>query len=294
MVKTLLTLGRTSNLPTAWSNLLAGVVLSGAVIGSAELVLLAVLLVAGSAFYEGGMFLNDAFDAEIDARERPGRPIPSGQVTRGAVFGIGYGLLAGGLVLIALASLLGVARGGFSALLGGLATCAAILVYNRWHKGHAWSPIVMGACRAGLYATAALAASGTLGPHVLLGALSLWLYIVGLTHVARFENGSAIDRAWVGAFVLAPLVVSLPRIVSERNFVAALCGLLSLVWSIRSLRFALRGGKGQIPRAVVTLIAGASLVDALFIALEGWYYGVLAAFACFLITLKWQRRIPGT
>jgi 4-hydroxybenzoate polyprenyltransferase len=112
--------------------------------------------------------------------------------------------------------------------------------------------------------------------------------------VARFETGRAIDRAWVGAFVLAPLVVSAPRIVSERNWLAGLCALASLAWSIRSLRFALRGGKGQIPRAVVTLIAGVSLVDALFVALSGVYYGVIAALACFFVTLKWQRRIPGT
>jgi 4-hydroxybenzoate polyprenyltransferase len=294
-VKTLLTLGRTSNLPTVWSNVLAGLVLSGAAVGSVDVAALAVLLVVvASAFYEGGMFLNDAFDAEIDARERPGRPIPSGQVTRGTVFGIGYGLLVAGLALLGLASLSGLARPGFLPLLGGLGTCAAILVYNRWHKGHAWSPIAMGACRAGLYATAALAVSNALGSNVLLGAGALWLYIIGLTHVARFETGKAIDRAWVGAFVLAPLVVSVPRIVGERNWIAALCALLSLGWSVRSLSFALRGGKGQIPRAVVTLIAGVALVDALFIALEGWYYGVLAAFACFLLTLKWQRRIPGT
>jgi 4-hydroxybenzoate polyprenyltransferase len=240
------------------------------------------------------MFLNDAFDAEIDARERPGRPIPSGQAARSAVFGIGYGLLAAGLTLLALASLSGLARPLPGPLVAGLATCAAVLIYNRWHKGHAWSPIVMGACRAGLYATAALAASGTLGTNVLLGAAALWLYIVGLTHVARFETGSAIDRAWVGAFVLAPVVVCAPRIVSEKNWLAALCALASLAWSIRSLRFALRGGKGQIPRAVVTLIAGVSLVDALFIALSGAYYGVIVALACFFVTLKWQRRIPGT
>ena len=65
-LKTLLTLGRTSNLPTVWSNLLAGAVLSGAAFGPRTF---ALLLVCGSAFYEGGMFLNDAFDAELDARE---------------------------------------------------------------------------------------------------------------------------------------------------------------------------------------------------------------------------------
>jgi len=290
-LKTLLTLGRTSNLPTVWSNMLAGAVLSGAVFGPKSLGL---LLVSGSAFYEGGMFLNDAFDAEIDARERPARPIPSGQVTRGAVFALGFGLLGVGLLLLGIAPLLKLTLPGFQATLAGFATCVAVLAYNKWHKGHAWSPIVMGACRAGLYATAALAVSGKLETNVLIGAGALWLYIVGLTHIARFENGSAMQRAWVAAFVLSPLVASLPAIVSQRSLLPALCFALLLGWSLRSMSFALRGGKGQIPRAVVTLIAGASLVDALFISLHGTPFGVLAALGAFLITLKWQRRIPGT
>lgn len=288
---TLLTLGRTSNLPTVWSNVLAGAVLSGALFGPAAL---GVLALCGSAFYEGGMFLNDAFDAQIDARERPQRPIPSGQATRGFVLGVGFGLLGFGLLLLLVAPRVSLVRPGFGAFWAGLFTAAAVLAYNRWHKGHAWSPLVMGACRAGLYATAALAVSGKLGAPVLLGAGALWLYIVGLTHIARFENGSAMARAWVAAFVLSPLVAALPSIVRERSWLAALCFLGLLGWSLRSMSFALRGGKGQIPRAVVTLIAGASLVDALFIALHGPAYGVLAALGCFLLTLRWQQRIPGT
>ena len=129
---------------------------------------------------------------------------------------------------------------------------------------------------------------------MLIAAAALWLYIVGLTHIARFENGSAVDRTWVAAFVLSPLLVSAPAIVQQRNWLAALCFLGLLGWSLRAMSFALRGGNGQIPRAVVSLIAGASLVDALFIALHGTPFGVLAALGCFLLTLKWQRRIPGT
>lgn len=290
-LRTLLTLGRTSNLPTVWSNMLAGAVLSGAVFAPSSL---ALLVLCGSAFYEGGMFLNDAFDADIDAKERPNRPIPSGQVSKKAVFGIGFGLLGLGLVLLGLAPTLHWSKPGIFPFLAGLGTCAAVLVYNAWHKGHAWSPIVMGACRAGLYATAALTVSGKLGSNVIIGAASLWLYIVGLTHIARFENGSVMARTWVAAFVLSPLVASAPSIVAQRNALAALCFLALLGWSLRSMSFALRGGKGQIPRAVVTLIAGVSLVDALVISLHGTPYGVLAALGCFLITLKWQRRIPGT
>jgi UbiA prenyltransferase family len=290
-LRTLLTLGRTSNLPTVWSNVLAGAVLSGAVFGPAAFV---VVVLSGSAFYEGGMFLNDAFDAEVDARERPGRPIPSGQVARGTVFFLGFALLGGGLLLLGLAPLFGLVRPGFGALVGGAFTSLAVLAYDRWHKGHAWSPLVMGACRAGLYVTAALAVSGRLTIPVGIGAGALGLYIVGLTHVARFENGSALQRAWVAAFLLAPLVVSAPPILAQESVLGALCFLALLGWSLRSMSFALRGGKGQIPRAVVTLIAGVSLVDALFIALHGPPYGVLAAFACFLLTLRWQRHIPGT
>ncbi len=290
-LRTLLLLGRTSNLPTVWSNVLAGAVLSGALFGPAAF---ALLVFCGSAFYEGGMLLNDAFDADIDAKERPNRPIPSGQVPRAAVFAGGYGLLTAGLVPLALGPSLQLLRPGAGALLGGVATCGAVLAYNRWHKGHAWSPIMMGACRAGLYATAALAVSGQLGSNVVIGAGALWLYIVGLTHIARFENGTAVDRAWVGSFVLSPLLAAAPAIVSQRNWLGALCFLASLGWSLRSMSFALRGGKAQIPRAVVSLIAGASLVDALFISIHGSPFGVLAALGCFLLTLKWQRRIPGT
>ena len=43
-------------------------------------------------FYLGGMYLNDAFDAEIDAAERPERPIPSGQVSARLIFHLGFGI----------------------------------------------------------------------------------------------------------------------------------------------------------------------------------------------------------
>lgn len=290
-LKTLLTLGRTSNLPTVWSNMLAGAVLSGAEFGIPPLV---VLMLCGSAFYEGGMFLNDAFDADIDARERPGRPIPAGHVGRGTVYALGYGLLGGGLLALVLSSFLQLTRAGVAASAAGIGTCVAVVIYNRWHKGHAWSPLVMGACRAGLYLTAALAVSPRLGNVVLIGAAALWLYIVGLTHIARFETGRVVDRTWVSAFVLAPLVAAAPALVAERQPLPILCAVLLLVWTLRSMSFALRGGPGQIPRAVVSLIAGVSLVDALFISLLAEPPLVLFALACFLLTLKWQKRIAGT
>src|SRR5688572_31926696 len=93
-----LRLGRVSNLPTVTSNVLAAVALAGARPSPAVLVALCAGL---SAFYVGGMYLNDAFDRDIDRRERPERPIPSGQVDAATVFLAGFGLLGAGLAVVA-------------------------------------------------------------------------------------------------------------------------------------------------------------------------------------------------
>ena len=96
-----LRLGRISNLPTVWTNVLVGVMLAG---GSLADTRLALLMLALSLFYVGGMFLNDAFDRDFDAKHRPERPIPSGQVSVQEVFIAGFGLLAMGMAGVAVAS----------------------------------------------------------------------------------------------------------------------------------------------------------------------------------------------
>lgn len=282
-LRTLLELGRISNLPTVWSNVVCGAILSGVALNPAPL---AVLLLAGSAFYEGGMLLNDAFDAEFDAKERPDRPIPAGRASRKVVLQLGFALLALGLLLLAVTSL--------GALLAGLFTVASVLVYDRWHKGHAWAPIVMGMCRAGLYLMAALTVSGELSRNVLGAAAALLLYIVGLTHIARFETGAFVDRAWPSLFVLSPALVTAPFVLQNALPLSVACWALQIVWTVRALLIALRGGPGRIPRAVVSLIAGISLVDATFIAVAGDPVWAMAALGAFGLTLAWQRRIRGT
>ena len=69
-LRTLLVLGRVSNLPTVWSNCLAGWWLGG----GGNFGKLPLLLFGASALYTGGMFLNDAFDAESDRQRRPSGP----------------------------------------------------------------------------------------------------------------------------------------------------------------------------------------------------------------------------
>jgi 4-hydroxybenzoate polyprenyltransferase len=63
---------------------------------------------------------------------------------------------------------------------------------------------------------------------------------------------------------------------------------------VNALRYLWRRQPGDIPRAVVSLIAGMSLLDAVFIAHMGAGQMAIAAAVCFGATLAFQRFIPGT
>lgn len=288
--RTLLELGRVSNLPTVVSNVLCGAALAGE---SARALPLALTVTAGVLFYVGGMFLNDGFDAAIDAKERPERPIPSGRARRETVLGIGFGLLGAGLALLAVGS--GFTPAGVALLLVGALTAGAVVVYDRFHKGFALSPVVMGLCRAGLYLMGAFAVAAEPDYGVFVAAFTLLLYIVGLTHIARFENATAIGRAWPTVFVFAPLVLALAQPIARVHAGRPLLALavVSALWSLRSLRLARAGGR-NIGRAVVTLIAGISLLDAVFAASREAFALAVLALACFAVTLFGQRAIRGT
>ena len=278
---TLLRLGRVSNLPTVWTNVVAATALAGGdpLSGRTGSVLLAMTL-----FYVGGMFLNDAFDREVDGRERPKRPIPSGEVSAGLVFGAGFAMLAAGVALMALHGLL--------PGLAGLALAAAIVLYDFHHKANPFGPLVMGLCRALVYVGAATAAAGSVSPAVLVAAGALLAHVVGLTYAAKQENLNRVDRLWPLLVLALPLVVALPALGSGWIGVAAWLA-LAAVDAMAVRRLARRDGPRAVPEAVSSLIAAVSLVDALLVAAVA----PLAAAICWLgypLTRAFQRFVPGT
>jgi 4-hydroxybenzoate polyprenyltransferase len=279
-----LLLGRVSNLPTVWTNTLAGVTLAGTPVGAGRLALLAL---AFSLLYTGGMYLNDAFDREIDAQERPERPIPSGRVRAGSVFAIGFGLLAAGVLAVAWTP--GAGRGSVWAA---LLLAAVITAYDAWHKANPLSPVVMGLCRVLVYATAALAVSGQVGPAVAGGALALLAYLIGLTYVAKQENLTEVRNLWPLAFLAAPFLYAAPALPWTGAVAVLYLGFLG--WAVYAVSWLVRPGRRDIRRAVVSLIAGISLLDALLIAGAGDPGRAVWAVGGFLLTLALQRWVPGT
>jgi 4-hydroxybenzoate polyprenyltransferase len=186
-----LRLARISNTPTVVSNAVAGAMLAST---AAEAGTVAVVAVAMALFYTAGMIFNDVCDEEIDRRERPERPLPSGDVSRRAAIGAVVGLFAIGEVLLALE--------GVEPFLAGLGLVALIVLYDAWHKANVISPVLMGGCRALVYVVAALAVASAVGAEVWAAAGVLLLYVVGLTQVAKAER-SGILGAWPLAAVLA-------------------------------------------------------------------------------------------
>jgi 4-hydroxybenzoate polyprenyltransferase len=203
---TALRLGRVSNLPTEWTNVLAGAVLSGARLAPGRVL---ALMLALSTFYTAGMYLNDAFDAAHDRQHRSGRPIPSGAVAESTVFAIGVALIGSGLILLLLLGLSpgGAGLGGFAA---GLALTIAILVYDAWHKGNPIGPLLMGLCRVLVYVTTAASIAGVLPRDLFWAAAMALCYLIGLTYAAKQEDLKQPGRLWPLAFLGAAFVYGLP------------------------------------------------------------------------------------
>lgn len=284
-----LRLGRISNLPTVWTNVLAGVALAGVSIGPGPLAFLALAL---SLFYIGGMYLNDAFDREIDARERPERPIPSGLVKATTVFAAGYGLLAAGLAAL-VAEVAWTGRRGYSStILSGLALGGLIVFYDARHKANPWSPLLMGLCRVLVYATAAFAVAGRLGAAVVMGAAVLLSYLIGLTYVAKQENLAELRNLWPLVFLGAPFVYGIPTLTGGRVGAALYLGFLA--WVGYGIWLLVRPGCANIPRAVVSFIAGISLLDGLLMAGAGAPGAAAWGAGGFGLTLLLQRYVRGT
>jgi 4-hydroxybenzoate polyprenyltransferase len=95
---------------------------------------------ASVCLYWAGMAANDWADRDLDAVERPERPIPSGRISAPAALGIAAGLTATGLALAARA-------GGARALAVAVPLAAAVWAYDLRGKNTAAGPAGMAVCR---------------------------------------------------------------------------------------------------------------------------------------------------
>ena len=280
-IRTLLVLGRISNLPTVWSNCLAGWLISS----GGEFLRLLLVCAGTSLLYVGGMFLNDAFDADFDRQHRPERPISSGAISRSAVWELGLFWLVLGVLLLWLA--------GKTAVLLAILLVICILVYDAIHKWFLLAPLLMAACRFLLVLIASAAASEGITGLSYWTALVLASYIVGLSYLARKESLASPLQYWPCVLLAAPLILAM--IVDRGPFFrrGLVLSVLLLFWLARSLRFTYWARQPHVGRSVAGLLAGIVLVDLLATGgLVGSNNLTFAGF--FLLALVLQRLVPAT
>lgn len=186
-------LARAGNLPSVGSNVLAALVLSSAgAPGWPAPGLLGLAILGGGLLYAGGATLNDVADAAFDARHRPERAIPRRLIPRAAAAWVGALEMAAGLAV-----LFGI---GVPAL-PAAALAATILAYDWWHKRWAGSVLLMAGCRVLLaVCLAAIPGQAFLSAFRWWG-LALFVYIAGLSLLARWEYRPGSPAARLGRAV---------------------------------------------------------------------------------------------
>jgi 4-hydroxybenzoate polyprenyltransferase len=173
-----LQLVRLPNVVTAAADSLAGWLL---VTGSlAEPMRWLPLLASSMLLYASGTMLNDVFDFEIDRKERPARPLPSGRVSRRIAAWLG------GLGL-ALGPVLAFASGSSQSALLAAVLALVILAYDVGLKRSWLGPVTMGACRGLNLLLGASSATALGGPIAWIAALAYGVFVAGITIASRSE-----------------------------------------------------------------------------------------------------------
>lgn len=254
---------------TAPADVLAGLALA-ALAGAAPDPLTILLLVgASAAIYCAGMAANDLFDAEVDARERPGRPIPSGRVSKGGAWLLVLALQA---VAIGLAMLVGpasLAAAGFTVL--------ATYLYNAGIKDGPMGPAAMGLCRYG-NALIGLSIIGFDAPGLVVAVpLTTLFYVTALTFTSRHEvDGTTRSRlALPFAGMLIGACLPAAWILEGRLPVtwAAAAVLVPLVWLLLPMRRAWKApAAGPVRGVVMAGIFGIALINGVLALGAGGYW----------------------
>ncbi|MGI6879707.1 SCO3242 family prenyltransferase [Microbacterium sp. gxy059] len=146
---------------------------------------------ASAALYAAGMALNDVVDADLDAVERPERPIPSGRISRGRALGIATGLTAAGVAVAGSA--------GPRARRIALPLAGCVWLYDLVAKRGRLGPVAMAACR-GLDVLMGAASSPR---AALLPAGAIAAHTMAVTQVSRGEVHGTSRAASVAAAALS-------------------------------------------------------------------------------------------
>ncbi|WP_442946825.1 UbiA-like protein EboC [Nostoc sp. WHI] len=278
-----LELMRPANIVTAWADILVGFAASGSGIIFAKLINgeasydvlipLAWLLLATTGLYGGGIVFNDVFDAELDAKERPNRAIPSGRVSPKNAILLGSILFAIGIIAAFQVSWLSGAIAIFIIL--------ASLLYDSFAKHHPFfGPLNMGLCRGSNLLLGVSAVPAIIGERWYLALIPV-LYIAAITAISQGEVHGGKKITGVLAIVLIAIVLTAVLALGLLGDYTAIAALpFAVLLAIRVLPNFIKAAREPIAENIRTAVKVGVLslivLDATVASgFAGLYYGLL-------------------
>jgi len=282
-IKAYLQLTRPANIVTAIADIWAGFAVAGGalvifadqtrLIDSPIFQNLLWLTLSTIGLYGGGVAFNDVFDAALDAKERPERPIPSGRVSKQNAALMAFLLLLMGVVSAWQVSTL-------SASIA-FAVAGMAVLYDYWGKHQfIFGPINMGLCRAGNLLLGISAFPVMLESYWYLGFIPL-VFVAAITMISRGEVHGKNRRALQGGFLMYVFIIlslAVLGILEGRGIVQVFPFLALFAYMIfPPLVKAIREqvpqliGKAVKAGVISLIILNASLAA----AFAGWQFGVI-------------------
>ena len=267
-----LRLMRPANIVTAVADILAGIAITGFFFrDTVEWSPVFLLILSTVGLYGGGVAMNDVFDAELDAKERPERPIPSGVIHKTEAAVLGISLLLFGIIM---AFQVGTLSGTLA-----VAIAIAALVYDRYAKHHRFlGPLNMGLCR-GLNLLLGISIVPLMTGSLWFAAIVPILYIAAITMISQGEVHGGRKPALYVAAILYLIAMSsiLYASFSHGNVVVTL--LFVTLWGVMvflPLRKAIEQPEGRVlGRAVKSGVLALILMNAAWASAFGAVYVAL-------------------
>lgn len=254
LLRTILALIRPAHLPVVWSGALAGWWLGG----NLDTPVLPLLLGGVTALFIGGALLNDAFDADHDQQQHPGRAIPSGVVERRTVWRWGlFWLVAGAVLLLWVRPL----AGGL-----GLVLVVCVVLFNAVHRLSVLSPVLPGVCRFLLYLLAAATATRGVTGWAIWCGLVAGTYMIGTWYLAH-AHGTARSPAYWPVFLMGtPIFLAMVMNAGAYREGALLVSAVLALWTLHAVRYTFWPPGLDTARTGRELVAANVLVDWLAVA----------------------------
>ena len=271
-IKQYLLLIRLPNAFTAVSDILAGYFLVVSA-GEANVIDLIPLMISSALLYIAGIALNDYFDVELDRRERPFRPLPSGRIPKQ------HALI---ITIIAFAAANTMASTvGLASLLISAVLTVTIIAYDYRVKRSFAGPAFMGGARSLniFLGSSPLLFLSSSAYGVELAAMLLFAYIIAIMILSRKEVGDEKPNLFAVFFIVGGIIVTIAIAgLLILNFQQVFIVNLLIFAAVMVLTFKQLGNppiSGSIQNAIRNMVLSIIILDSIFVSgAAGIVYGI--------------------